>query len=59
MDLTINPKLNRHQWKLIYHAVRRHQLERTILDSDEYWQCGEVLDELFDLVYTQRREQPT
>ena len=47
------------QYKLIYYAVRRHQLEKTVLNSDEYHECNEVLDELFDKVYTQRQEQPT
>jgi hypothetical protein len=51
------PNFTRHQMKLVYHAVRRYQLEKTVLDSNEYWECSEVLDELFDLVYTQRREQ--
>jgi hypothetical protein len=47
------------QYKLIFTAVRRYQFEKTILDSKEYQQCSEILDELFDSVYTQRREQPT
>ena len=28
-------------------------------DSKEYHECGEILDELFDTVYTQRVEQLT
>lgn len=59
MDQITLPKLNNHQWKLVYHAVRRYQLEKTLLDFEAYWEASEVLDELFDLVYTQRREQPT
>jgi hypothetical protein len=47
------------QYKLIYNSVRRYQLEKTILNSDEYHHCNEVLDELFDKVYTQQHEQPT
>jgi len=47
------------QYKLIYTAVRRYQYEKTVLNSKEYNTCGEVLDELFDSVYTQRVEQPT
>jgi len=47
------------QYKLIFTAVRRYQFEKTILDGKEYHQCGEILDELFDVVYTQKREQPT
>jgi len=47
------------QYKLIYTAVRRYQCEKTALNSKEYSNCSEVLDELFDSVYTQQREQPT
>ena len=47
------------QYKLIFTAVRRYQFEKTILDSKEYHECGEILDKLFDTVYTQRQEQPT
>lgn len=47
------------QYKLIYTAVRRYQIEKTVLESKEYHQCAEILDELFDSVYTQRVEQPT
>jgi len=47
------------QLRLVYNAVRRYQFDKTILDSNEYWECSEVLDKLFDQVYTQRQEQPT
>ena len=47
------------QYRLIYTAVRRYQLEKTALNGQEYQDCNEILDELFDLVYTQKREQPT
>ena len=47
------------QWRLIYTAVRRHQIEKCGHDSKEYWECSAILDELFDSVYTQQREQPT
>jgi hypothetical protein len=47
------------QWKLIFTAVRRYQIERCVNDSPEYWECSAILDELFDEVYTQNREQPT
>lgn len=47
------------QHKLIYTAVRRYQLEKTALNGQEYQECNEILDELFDMVYTQRVEQPT
>ena len=47
------------QYKLIYNSVRRYQIEKTILNSAEYQECNEILDGLFDLVYTQKVEQPT
>jgi hypothetical protein len=47
------------QYKLIYTSVRRYQIEKTILNSVEYHQCNEILDGLFDSVYTQHVEQPT
>jgi hypothetical protein len=47
------------QYKLIFTAVRRYQFEKTILDSKEYHECSEILDELFDIVYTQKQEQVT
>ena len=47
------------QYRLIYTAVRRYQIEKTLHNSKEYNECSEVLDELFDSVYTQRVEQPT
>jgi hypothetical protein len=47
------------QYKLIYTSVRRYQIEKTILNSEEYHQCNEILDGLFDSVYTQQVEQPT
>ena len=53
------PNLTDRQWQTVYSAVRRYQFERTLLDSQDYWDCSEILDELFDLAYTQRKEQPT
>ena len=47
------------QYKLIYLAVRRYQLDKTSLNGHEYQECNEILDQLFDSVYTQRVEQPT
>ena len=47
------------QYELIFAAVRRWQIEKTILNSSEYQECSVILDELFDSVYTQRVEQPT
>jgi hypothetical protein len=47
------------QYKLIFHAVRRYQIEKTLHNSKEYKECSDVLDELFNFAYTQRVEQPT
>jgi hypothetical protein len=58
MNQTI-PNLTDRQWQTVFTAVRRYQFEKCILDSQDYWECSEILDELFDLAYTQTREQPT
>jgi len=58
MNQTI-PNLTEYQWKTVFYAVKQYQNTRTELNSDDYWECAEILDELFDLVYTQTREQPT
>jgi hypothetical protein len=55
MKLELRPE----QWRLIQTAVRRYQIERCLHNSNEYHECGEILDELFDYVYTQNREQST
>jgi hypothetical protein len=47
------------QYKLIYNSVRRYQIEKTVLNSKEYQECNQILDELFDTVYNQKVEQPT
>jgi hypothetical protein len=47
------------QYRLIFNAVRRYQIEKCINGSTEYWQCSEILDDLFDLVYTQQQEVTT
>lgn len=53
MELTTEHK------KLIYNAVRYYQMNRTSLDGKEYKICDEILNGLFDNVYTQRKEQET
>ena len=53
----MKPEFSQRQYKLIYHAIRRYQIEKTILNSSEYHDCNEILDELFDHVYTQHKEQ--
>lgn len=45
------------QYKLIFDAVRRYQIEKTIVDSNEYIECDQILNSLFDHVYTQKMEQ--
>lgn len=50
---------NQQQYKIIYNSVRRYQIEKTVLNSSEYHECNEILDELFDSVYTQQVEQST
>jgi len=47
------------QYKLMYTAVRRYQYDKTALNGTDYWNCSEILDQLFDSVYTQRQEQQT
>lgn len=47
------------QCKIIYYSVRQYQMGKTVLNSAEYHQCNKILDELFDIVYTQQVEQPT
>ena len=59
MNQTTFTNLTPDQLYLIYNAVRRYQFEKTVLDSRDYWECSEILDTLFDDVYTQRKEQPT
>jgi hypothetical protein len=59
MNPTTLPKFNPEQMRLIYTAVRRYQCDKTVLSSQQYWECSHILDELFDLAYTQRKEQPT
>lgn len=61
MNELIENKFNytNEQYRLIYNAVRRYQYDKTILNSQEYWNCSEILDNLFDLVYTQQQEVPT
>jgi len=55
----MKPEFSQRQYKLIYQAIRRYQIEKTILNSSEYEDCNEILDELFDHVYTQQLEQVT
>jgi hypothetical protein len=47
------------QWRLIQTAVRRYQIDKCLHDSKEYWECSDILDEIFDLCYDHGRDQPT
>ena len=47
------------EYRLIFTAVKRYQIEKTHLTSDEYEEYSTILDKLFPLTYTQRQEQPT
>ena len=47
------------QYKLIFTAVRRYQIEKTLHNSTEYQECNVILDQLYPFAYTQRQEQPT
>ena len=47
------------QYRLIFTAVRRYQIDKTLHNSTEYQECSTILDQLFPLTYTQRQEQPT
>jgi hypothetical protein len=47
------------EYRLIFTAVRRYQIEKTHLTSNEYEEYSTILDKLFPLTYTQQQEQPT
>lgn len=53
------PEFTDSQTRLIFNAVRHYQMTRTNLHGSEYWLCDEILDVLFDSVYTQKQEVPT
>ena len=45
-------KLNHHQWKLVYGAVRKQQVN-SIVDGSSYKEYDEILNELWDLAYSE------
>jgi hypothetical protein len=47
------------EYKLIFTAVRRWQIEKTLHNTKEYQECNKVLDTLFPYTYTQKQEQST
>tara|TARA_Y100000004_G_scaffold46038_1_gene50516 strand:- start:1234 stop:1398 length:165 start_codon:yes stop_codon:yes gene_type:complete len=44
--------LDHHQWKLIFDAVRKQQVN-SIVDGSDYKQYDAILTELWDLAYTE------
>ncbi len=48
--LTMN--LDHHQWKLVFDAVRKQQVN-SIVDGSDYKQYDAILTELWDLAYTE------
>jgi hypothetical protein len=44
--------LNHHQWKLIYDAVRKQQMN-SVVDGVNYKEYGEILNELWELAYSE------
>ena len=45
-------KLNHHQWKLVYDAVRKQQVN-SIVDGSTYKEYDAILNELWDLAYSE------
>ena len=45
-------KLNHHQWKLVYDAVRKQQVN-SIVDGSTYKEYDAILNELWDLAYAE------
>lgn len=55
MGLDFTPE----QYKLIFTAVRRYQIDKCLHDGKEYHECNDILNVLFPYAYTQRQEQST
>ncbi len=45
-------KLNHHQWKLVFDAVRKQQVN-SIVDGETYKEYDAILNELWDLAYSE------
>ena len=45
-------KLNHHQWKLVYDAVRKQQVS-SMIDGLNYNEYNTILDELWELAYAE------
>lgn len=48
--------LTPYQRQILFTAVRKYQVEN-LSDAKLYKECHEILNELYDFVYTQQREQ--
>lgn len=44
------------QYKIIFNSVRRYQIEKCVLNGNEYNECDVILTELFDYVHTQTKQ---
>jgi len=44
--------LNHHQWKLVFDAVRKQQVN-SIVDGSDYKEYDEILNQLWDLAYAE------
>ena len=44
--------LNHHQWKLVFDAVRKQQVN-SIVDGSDYKEYDEILNKLWDLAYSE------
>ena len=45
--------------KLIFNAIRYYQMFKAGYNSKDYQLCQNLLNHLYDSVYTQQKEQPT
>jgi hypothetical protein len=55
----MNSDLTPEEKKVIFHAVRHWQMQKTPLNGKDYQICDSILNRLFDDVYTQKKEQTT
>ena len=44
--------LNHHQWKLVFDAVRKQQVN-SIVDGSDYKEYDEIVNKLWDLAYSE------
>jgi hypothetical protein len=51
-------ELTPEEYKIIHQAVRYYQINGVNFNGKDYENCSSVLDKIFPLVYTQRKEQP-